>query len=117
MTFPAYAAATAVARSAALNASQAKAGPVERVLIAPRALNALRSFQLADGLEAGGAVIGKLPEDLNGLYVRNGPNAFYAPDWRYHAYDGEDRGTPKLRIEPIKWDRQGWPTVASAEAK
>jgi len=35
------------------------------------------------------AVIGKLPEDLNGLYVRNGPNAFYAPDWRYHAYDGD----------------------------
>jgi carotenoid cleavage dioxygenase len=30
-----------------------------------------------------------VPTDLNGLYVRNGPNAFYPPDWRYHAYDGD----------------------------
>ena len=34
-------------------------------------------------------VIGQVPADLNGLYVRNGPNAFYTPDWRYHAYDGD----------------------------
>ena len=34
-------------------------------------------------------VIGEVPKDLNGLYVRNGPNAFYPPDWRYHAYDGD----------------------------
>lgn len=34
-------------------------------------------------------VIGQVPTDLNGLYVRNGPNAFYPPDWRYHAYDGD----------------------------
>jgi carotenoid cleavage dioxygenase len=34
-------------------------------------------------------VIGELPADLNGLYVRNGPNAYYPPDWRYHAYDGD----------------------------
>ena len=34
-------------------------------------------------------VIGKVPTDLNGLYVRNGPNAYYPPDWRYHAYDGD----------------------------
>lgn len=34
-------------------------------------------------------VIGQVPADLNGLYVRNGPNAFYEPDWRYHAYDGD----------------------------
>ena len=34
-------------------------------------------------------VIGELPKDLNGVYVRNGPNARYAPDWRYHAYDGD----------------------------
>ncbi|MFN0182768.1 MAG: carotenoid oxygenase family protein [Aquabacterium sp.] len=32
---------------------------------------------------------GTIPADLNGLYVRNGPNAFYPPDWRYHAYDGD----------------------------
>ena len=34
-------------------------------------------------------VIGTVPKDLNGLYVRNGPNAFYQPEWRYHAYDGD----------------------------
>ncbi len=34
-------------------------------------------------------VIGQVPRDLNGLYVRNGPNAYYPPDWRYHAYDGD----------------------------
>jgi len=34
-------------------------------------------------------VIGQVPSDLNGLYVRNGPNAYYPPDWRYHAYDGD----------------------------
>ncbi len=34
-------------------------------------------------------VIGEVPKDLNGLYVRNGPNAFFEPTWRYHAYDGD----------------------------
>lgn len=29
----------------------------------------------------------------------------------YHAYDGEDNGAPKLRIEPLAWDREGWPKV------
>lgn len=34
-------------------------------------------------------VIGRVPDDFAGLYVRNGPNAYHAPDWRYHAYDGD----------------------------
>ena len=34
-------------------------------------------------------IIGTVPTDLNGIYVRNGPNAFYPPNWRYHAYDGD----------------------------
>jgi carotenoid cleavage dioxygenase-like enzyme len=34
-------------------------------------------------------VIGKMPSDFAGLYVRNGPNAFFTPTWRYHAYDGD----------------------------
>lgn len=34
-------------------------------------------------------VIGQVPADMNGLYVRNGPNSFYEPTWRYHAYDGD----------------------------
>lgn len=35
------------------------------------------------------AVIGELPADLNGIYVRNGPNPYFPPDWRYHAFDGD----------------------------
>jgi len=50
-------------------------------------------------------VEGELPSDLNGLYVRNGPNPYFAPDWRYHAYDGDgmlhalrfDRGQASYR--------------------
>ncbi len=34
-------------------------------------------------------VIGELPADLNGIYVRNGPNPFFQPTWRYHAFDGD----------------------------
>ena len=34
-------------------------------------------------------VIGQVPQDMNGLYVRNGPNSYYQPEWRYHAYDGD----------------------------
>ncbi|MDR2332322.1 MAG: carotenoid oxygenase family protein [Burkholderiaceae bacterium] len=34
-------------------------------------------------------VIGEVPQDMNGLYVRNGPNSYYQPEWRYHAYDGD----------------------------
>ena len=34
-------------------------------------------------------VIGELPKDLNGVYVRNGPNPYFDPVWRYHAYDGD----------------------------
>jgi carotenoid cleavage dioxygenase len=35
------------------------------------------------------AVIGDLPADLNGLYVRNGPNPAHAPHGRYHWFDGD----------------------------
>ena len=61
-------------------------------------------------------VIGELPTDLNGLYVRNGPNPYFEPNWRYHAYDGDgmlhalrfDRGQVSYRN---KWVR----TAALAE--
>ena len=39
----------------------------------------------ADDLE----VIGEIPADLNGLYVRNGPNPRYRPTGRYHWFDGD----------------------------
>jgi carotenoid cleavage dioxygenase len=44
-------------------------------------------------------VIGEVPRDLNGLYVRNGPNPFFAPDWRYHAYDGDGM------LHAVRFDR------------
>ena len=34
-------------------------------------------------------VIGEIPEDLNGVYVRNGPNPQYEPQGRYHWFDGD----------------------------
>lgn len=30
----------------------------------------------------------------------------------YHAYDAEHRGEPTLRIDPLVWDRAGWPSIA-----
>ena len=38
-----------------------------------------------DGLE----VIGEIPDDLEGVYVRNGPNPRYSAPGRYHWFDGD----------------------------
>ena len=44
----------------------------------------------------------------NGIFSENGV------DWLvYHAYDTEEGGISKLRIEQITWDAEGWPHVAS----
>ncbi|MCC5868590.1 MAG: carotenoid oxygenase family protein [Gammaproteobacteria bacterium] len=34
-------------------------------------------------------VIGEIPADLNGVYLRNGPNPRFAPQGRYHPFDGD----------------------------
>ena len=34
-------------------------------------------------------VIGEIPRDLNGVYVRNGPNPQFNPRGRYHWFDGD----------------------------
>ncbi len=34
-------------------------------------------------------VIGEVPQDLNGMYVRNGPNPRYAAKGRHHWFDGD----------------------------
>ena len=34
-------------------------------------------------------VVGEIPRDLNGVYLRNGPNPRYAPLGRYHWFDGD----------------------------
>ena len=39
----------------------------------------------ADGLE----VVGEIPKDLNGVFLRNGPNPRYEADGRYHWFDGD----------------------------
>lgn len=34
-------------------------------------------------------VVGELPRDLNGVYLRNGPNPKFQPRGRYHVFDGD----------------------------
>lgn len=34
-------------------------------------------------------VLGELPDDLNGMFVRNGPNPQFPPIGRYHWFDGD----------------------------
>lgn len=34
-------------------------------------------------------ILGGLPRDLNGVYMRTGPNPRYAPNGRYHPFDGD----------------------------
>jgi carotenoid cleavage dioxygenase len=34
-------------------------------------------------------VVGEIPDDLNGVYVRNGPNPQFDPRGRYHWFDGD----------------------------
>lgn len=59
-------------------------------------------------------VIGKIPTDLNGVYLRNGPNPRFKPQGKYHPFDGDgmihaahfQNGTVTYRN---KWVRtEGW---------
>lgn len=44
----------------------------------------------------------------NGIYIEDGTY------WMvYHAYDAKEVGIPKLRIEALGWDADGWPYLAS----
>ncbi|MBD2019753.1 carotenoid oxygenase family protein [Leptolyngbya sp. FACHB-36] len=45
----------------------------------------IRSEQTLDDLP----VVGKLPTELNGMFVRNGPNPQFPPLGRYHWFDGD----------------------------
>jgi len=40
-------------------------------------------------------VEGEIPADLNGVYLRNGPNPRFEPNGNYHAFDGD--GMPVAR--------------------
>jgi arabinan endo-1,5-alpha-L-arabinosidase len=70
----------------------------------------------ADGvaMTAGGGT------QITGAYDRwrgpghNGVFSADGVDWLvYHAYDANRGGVSKLRIEPIAWDADGWPSVGS----
>jgi carotenoid cleavage dioxygenase-like enzyme len=74
-----------LAESQAARASRVAALPVHEI----PALDGNNAPIHDEGLFTKMQVIGEVPTDLNGLYVRNGPNAFYPPEWRYHAYDGD----------------------------
>lgn len=62
-------------------------------------------------LDGGGTVVRK----SEGRWVGPGHNAVYSDggaDWLvYHAYDAEHNGWPRLRIERLTWDKDGWPQV------
>jgi arabinan endo-1,5-alpha-L-arabinosidase len=48
----------------------------------------------------------------NGMLIENGVY------WMvYHAYDAKQIGIPKLRIESIAWDAEGWPTLPSQKQR
>ncbi|HEY9529108.1 MAG TPA: arabinan endo-1,5-alpha-L-arabinosidase [Anaerolineales bacterium] len=48
----------------------------------------------------------------NGLLLEDDMN------WMvYHAYDAKQIGIPKLRIESISWDAEGWPSLPSQTPK
>ncbi|WP_347158374.1 family 43 glycosylhydrolase [Pontibacter chitinilyticus] len=42
----------------------------------------------------------------NAVYSENGQDYLI-----FHAYDAKDNGKPKLRIEKLTWDKNGWPVV------
>ncbi|MCB0092400.1 MAG: arabinan endo-1,5-alpha-L-arabinosidase, partial [Caldilineaceae bacterium] len=44
----------------------------------------------------------------NGIFIED--NTYWIV---YHAYDKQQIGIPKLRIEALGWDAQGWPTAPS----
>lgn len=50
-----------------------------------------------------------------------GHNSVYTFDGNdyivFHAYDSNDGGKPKLRIEKLTWDEKGWPMVNSSSSK
>ena len=55
---------------------------------------------------------GEIPSDLNGVYLRNGPNPRYTPQGRYHWFDGDgmlhaahfDRGRLTYRNRWVRTD-------------
>jgi arabinan endo-1,5-alpha-L-arabinosidase len=59
----------------------------------------------------GGTIVLQGDKDWYGV----GHNATYTFDGKdyliFHGYDASDKGRPKLRIEPLTWDVEGWPVI------
>ncbi len=59
---------------------------------------------------------GTLVVEGNASWAGVGHNSTYTFDGKdyivFHAYDIADEGKPKLKIEQIQWDGQGWPIVS-----
>jgi arabinan endo-1,5-alpha-L-arabinosidase len=66
---------------------------------------------------AGGTLVLEGNKDWYGV----GHNAVYHFDGKdylvFHGYDAADGGKPKLRIEVLNWDKDGWPVVAEEAIK
>ena len=66
--------------------------------------------------------IGDLPKDLNGVYLRNGPNPRLEPNGNYHPFDGDgmihaahfDRGRVTYRNKWVRTDAMLEETRAGA---
>ena len=59
-------------------------------------------------------------EEGGGRYRGPGHNGIFTDDDGqdyivYHAYDAVQGGTPTLRIDPLQYDDEGWPFVASMQ--
>ena len=56
---------------------------------------------------------GTIVVEGNAAWPGVGHNSAYTFDGTdylvFHGYDASDEGKPKLRIEKIEWDSNGWP--------
>ena len=65
--------------------------------------------------QGGGTLV--LAGDKNWYGVgHNAVGTFDGADYLiFHGYDAADRGRPKLRIEKMTWDKDGWPVVVAGQ--
>jgi len=67
--------------------------------------------------QGGGSLL--LQGDKNWYGV--GHNAVYSEGGQdyliFHAYDAAEEGKPKLRIEKLNWDKNGWPVVTGTQTE
>lgn len=63
------------------------------------------------------AVTGNLPADLNGMYIRNGPNPMFEPRGGYHMFDGDAMLHRVLMSEGVATYRSKWVRTAALQAE